>query len=71
MKCCYLSVYSSELFTWQVAACKARQGRYVPSLSDLENLCRKDHTGCPFYLTARMIELEPLQQCDAVTTCVS
>ncbi|OKY76641.1 MAG: hypothetical protein BM485_00730 [Desulfobulbaceae bacterium DB1] len=54
MKCCYLSVYANDLFSWQVAACQARQGRYVPSISELENLCGKDHAACPYYPAASM-----------------
>ena len=49
MICSYLSVYSSNDFLWQVASCSAREENYIPSITDLESLCRKDHSRCPFF----------------------
>ena len=49
MICHYLSIYSSNEFHWQVASCSARQENYIPSIADLEGLCRQDHSRCPFF----------------------
>lgn len=49
MICNYLSIYSSNEFHWQVASCSARKENYIPSIADLEGLCRQDHSRCPFF----------------------
>ncbi|MBU0909127.1 MAG: hypothetical protein KKA54_07035 [Proteobacteria bacterium] len=53
MICHYLSIYSSDAFRWQVATCSARQENYIPSIADLEDLCRQDHSRCPFFASTR------------------
>lgn len=53
MICHYLSIYSSDKFLWQVATCGARKENYVPSIAVLEDLCRRDYTHCPFFLTCQ------------------
>lgn len=61
MKCRYLSIYEGESFSWRVAVCKARQGRYVPSVADLEKTCRARHDLCPYYQQEdRHAVVEPL-----------
>ena len=56
MVCTYLSIYSSSEFSWKVASCSAREGNYIPSIADLENLCQHNHARCPFFLGMRKEE---------------
>ena len=62
MICNYLSIYSSSDFLWQVASCSARQENYIPSITDLELLCRKDHARCPFFAsTSKQMNVKKME----------
>lgn len=50
MTCKYLNIYHGDRLNWQVATCSARNGRYAPSLADLEFVCNENHEKCPFYI---------------------
>ncbi|MFZ5760371.1 MAG: hypothetical protein ACOY32_12195 [Thermodesulfobacteriota bacterium] len=71
MMCCYLSVYASDSFSWEVFSCRARQGHYVPSLADLERFCRKNHVICPFFLALQVMNQSITSRAEVLGPAVS
>ena len=51
MMCIYLQKYSTERYQWSVAACKARNCLFIPSIAELNDYCHgAGHEQCPFFL---------------------
>jgi hypothetical protein len=51
MSCRHLRLYNLTGSAWTVASCSARATPYVPSISDLKDLCSgSGHIACPSFL---------------------